>query len=136
MLVDLFFVALVSALQSNSSGDKFSEVSSFLCLWHAQLKTHDMSSTCVGHKSKQNGNPLKDSPSPFSDHLSSSCVPSPLPFSFSTSFFSCIHCQEGPAPKGQFSTTRRRQRLAAAVATTVSGLKNQGIALRMGSCVT
>ncbi|XP_075612668.1 oxysterol-binding protein-related protein 6 isoform X6 [Balearica regulorum gibbericeps] len=27
--------------------------------------------------------------------------------------------QEGPAPKGQFSTTRRRQRLAAAVATTV-----------------
>ncbi|NWI72224.1 OSBL6 protein, partial [Dryoscopus gambensis] len=30
-----------------------------------------------------------------------------------------IHCQEGPAPKGQFSTTRRRQRLAAAVATTV-----------------
>lgn len=34
------------------------------------------------------------------------------------------------------STTRRRQRLAAAVATTVSGFKNQGIALRMGSCVT
>lgn len=32
-----------------------------------------------------------------------------------------IHCQEGPSAKGQFSTTRRRQRLAAAVATTVSG---------------
>uniref|UniRef100_A0A672TLU5 Oxysterol-binding protein n=1 Tax=Strigops habroptila TaxID=2489341 RepID=A0A672TLU5_STRHB len=30
-----------------------------------------------------------------------------------------IQLQEGPAPKGQFSTTRRRQRLAAAVATTV-----------------
>uniref|UniRef100_A0A8C3Y4W7 Oxysterol-binding protein n=1 Tax=Catharus ustulatus TaxID=91951 RepID=A0A8C3Y4W7_CATUS len=30
-----------------------------------------------------------------------------------------IQLQEGPAPKGQLSTTRRRQRLAAAVATTV-----------------
>uniref|UniRef100_A0A6I8N414 Oxysterol-binding protein n=1 Tax=Ornithorhynchus anatinus TaxID=9258 RepID=A0A6I8N414_ORNAN len=30
-----------------------------------------------------------------------------------------IQLQEGPPPKGQFSTTRRRQRLAAAVATTV-----------------
>lgn len=38
---------------------------------------------------------------------------------------SFIHCQEGPSAKGQFSTSRRRQRLAAAVATTVSGFQSQ-----------
>lgn len=38
---------------------------------------------------------------------------------------SLIHCQEGPSAKGQFSTTRRRQRLAAAVATTVSGFQSR-----------
>lgn len=46
MLVDFFFVALVSTLQSNSSGDNFSEVSSFLCLWHAQLKTRYVLNMC------------------------------------------------------------------------------------------
>lgn len=55
-----------------------------------------------------------------------------LAFHHSSSFFllpSSFHapCQEGTALKGQFGTARRRQRLAAAVATTVSGLLSQGI---------
>ncbi|ELK32707.1 Oxysterol-binding protein-related protein 6 [Myotis davidii] len=37
-----------------------------------------------------------------------------------------IQLQEGPSVKSQFGSTRRRQRLAAAVATTVSGSQSQG----------
>lgn len=46
MLVDIFLVVFMSALQSNSSGDNFNEVSSFLCLWHAQLKTQYVLNMC------------------------------------------------------------------------------------------
>lgn len=51
--------------------------------------------------------------------------PLPPPSCVFSPFSSPIHCQEGPPAKGQFSTTRRRQRLAAAVATTVSGFQSQ-----------
>lgn len=68
---------------------------------------------------------LKTLPSPFSDHLSSSHVSSfPLPSLPPPLFFSPpIHCQGGPPRKGRFLKARRRQRLAAAAATTVSGLQ-------------
>lgn len=68
---------------------------------------------------------LKILPSPFSDHLSSSHVSSfPLPSLFPPLFFSPpVHCQGGPPRKGRFNKARHRQRLAAAAATTVSGLQ-------------
>lgn len=51
-----------------------------------------------------------------------------LPFSFVCllPLFSPIHCQEGPRPKGQFSTAWQRQRLAPPAAATVSGSRPLG----------
>lgn len=86
-----------------------------------------MSGSAVRMCSESKTSSVTDTPSPFSDHLSSSHVPSiRLPFSFCflppPSLFS-VHPQEGQPEEAQGSTNA--QALEAAAAATVSALQTR-----------